>query len=1290
MTCGRILVLLALAGIPLSAFGQAVAQTDLGKLDPRFRSVVAEEIPALGLKADGSRPDQLEVEKRVGKTEAPLYGAAIYTDNVDELRAAGIEVNSQLEGFVTARVTAQDLLLLAGLPGVTFVDAGETLYPDNDVAVAVTGAHLLQAGKVNSTVYDGTGVITCIIDTGIDWDHADFTDDGSPSTSRILYIWDQTLTKTGSEDTPADAHVSTDYDGYSYGVEYTQAHINEDLDGAADGLTVRESDTDGHGTHVAGTAAGDGTAVSGAQYKGMAPDADLVVIKAGNGSFSFTNVINGMNYCGAIASDAGKPVVVNMSLGTSSGPHDGSRSQDTAIDSFIGAGKVVVVSAGNSGNDDMHKTATIADAATGSTTLVVPSFTATSGTNNDDLSIDIWFIDQTGTVTVVVTSPNALDATQAAGSSTTATDDGDIYIFNGLDGTSGDRHVQIEIDDGTDASKTPAVGSWTIAITNTSGGSLTYHAWLYDALVGSSTVTMTGGDNNYVVGSPGTATGAITVGAFASRAKWCSATVCGISSSATLSDDLASFSSFGPRTDSGAPQKPDIVGPGHVVASSWSTDMTDPEASRQVLGLKHRLTQGTSMSSPAVAGGIALLLDETSTLTATQIRTLIRDSADQDGFTGTVPNDSWGYGKFNVHQAMVRHLSGTPGAHEISNYDTWATSSGIGLTGGSHKVGVRFTPTVSGTVSGLFFHTAASSPSVTSLNAEVWSNSSNLPSAKQGSSVAVATSTLAGNTWNYVDMTGAGVSVVAGTDYHAVLDYVSGTTLSMDSDTGSIDSRSSLSTSGTWAAYGSGDWRLRPVVTNNSAVTILGTAATGNDAGWRMLAPPSTGMTRTSIAGITFSSSDSGNDLVRRFDESAGSGDAQWINTGSGVSLPQGQGFIAYLFDDGTDPVNPNLTVSWAGAVETTADFTTASLDTNEEFHLLGNPFYSTFDLSHLNLTAQDFQSTVQVWNPSTSSYTSVAQSGGSTDLIAMGQGFFAQRSTTSVGNTTVSYDADGRTKAGTLLGKRSEIAEAEIGLWLSVTDQAGKLVAFDESAGIVFRPEATDGWDVFEASKLTPLVPAFATVSLLGERDAQPELLSQASYPLVLSKTVEVPLEVDAVGISGHATLSWPRMEGIPDDWDIELVDGETGYSIDVRRSSGYSFAIVGSGAKSDNKKDVLAAPLKMASSGVQRFVIRLSPSFTTGLEGPELPKAYSLEQNYPNPFNPATTIRFALPQAGDVRLSVFDVLGRQIEVVLDGRLEAGWHDVTFNASGLASGLYLYRLTTADGQLVRPMQLLR
>lgn len=91
------------------------------------------------------------------------------------------------------------------------------------------------------------------------------------------------------------------------------------------------------------------------------------------------------------------------------------------------------------------------------------------------------------------------------------------------------------------------------------------------------------------------------------------------------------------------------------------------------------------------------------------------------------------------------------------------------------------------------------------------------------------------------------------------------------------------------------------------------------------------------------------------------------------------------------------------------------------------------------------------------------------------------------------------------------------------------------------------------------------------------------------------------------------------------------------------------------------------------------------------EVPTSYSLRPNYPNPFNPETMIRFGLPEAASVRLIVYDVLGRQVEVLKDGNtMRSGWHDVRFDGTDLASGIYVYRLEANGFQAVRQMLLLK
>ena len=103
---------------------------------------------------------------------------------------------------------------------------------------------------------------------------------------------------------------------------------------------------------------------------------------------------------------------------------------------------------------------------------------------------------------------------------------------------------------------------------------------------------------------------------------------------------------------------------------------------------------------------------------------------------------------------------------------------------------------------------------------------------------------------------------------------------------------------------------------------------------------------------------------------------------------------------------------------------------------------------------------------------------------------------------------------------------------------------------------------------------------------------------------------------------------------------------------------------------------------------------TFTTGvrtsIEDELIPQEYILSQNYPNPFNPSTQIQYALPEATQVTLEVFNSLGQKVIEIVNGQKSAGYHTVTFDASGLSSGVYLYKLTTPSFSQTNKMLLIK
>jgi hypothetical protein len=164
---------------PLNA--QLLKQSEVEKLDPQFRTVLAKHLPAAGLNtaADDRNPASIAPDG------SPLYDAIITTSQPEAVRAAGIRVNSSFKTFVTAQLRPTDLLSLVKLDAVRYIDPGSINYPQVDISVPEIGVSLLHAGFLNNTPYRGKGVIVVVYDTGIDWMHHDFRVPGDTTKTRI-------------------------------------------------------------------------------------------------------------------------------------------------------------------------------------------------------------------------------------------------------------------------------------------------------------------------------------------------------------------------------------------------------------------------------------------------------------------------------------------------------------------------------------------------------------------------------------------------------------------------------------------------------------------------------------------------------------------------------------------------------------------------------------------------------------------------------------------------------------------------------------------------------------------------------------------------------------------------------------------------------------------------------------------------------------------------------------------------------------------------------------------------
>jgi minor extracellular serine protease Vpr len=748
--------------VAFAAFSADLTEKQRSKLHPLFQSLITNSSQTL-LKTS-SRLHR--IASTVSSDGTVRYGAIVYTRDIETIHAMGIQVNSVLPEFVTAQLTPSDMVRLADLESVRFLDPGKVHHSLLDVSVPETGATLLQSGFINNTPYKGAGAIVLIYDTGIDWKHFDFRKAGDTTQSRILFIWDQTLTPKGSETSPT---------GFSYGVEYTKAQIDNELNGTKRGV-VREKDIEGHGTHVTSTAAGNGQAFNN-KYIGMAPEADIIVVKGGDGSFTDSYEIDGLTYAQNKATSLNEPIVVNMSFGGQIGSHDGTEDDEVAVNKFVqNPGRMVCISAGNDGANPIHANGTIGNDVPDSILVNVPTYTPTStGMDNNYFTLDIW-LPNSNPVDLSVKSPmnNTYFTPSESSIDGQKSPEGTIDTWNHVELSQNQhRHMQVWIHDAT--SVVPKSGTWTITL-STTGSSVTFDAWI-DSELGSSSATLKNGNTNKTVGIPGTAAGAITVGSYVTKWSWMSSD--GNSwdyGSPDRTSKISTFSSIGPTADNR--QKPDIAAPGQGIVAAFSSYDVTESASDIIVSNKYLLMQGTSMACPHVTGGTALLLSAKPSLTAAQIKIFFTSTARTDAFTSTVWNASWGYGKMDIYKAMAGALGASGANRTILSYYSGTTVGYTPITSsGNQKLAIRFTPTTTGKLASVAVNINSGVNAIkgtgnlkVSATQSVTGSVGFIPGAQIGNSVLVPFSSLSSGVANAIDFSSAGVSVTSGTDFQIVLE----------------------------------------------------------------------------------------------------------------------------------------------------------------------------------------------------------------------------------------------------------------------------------------------------------------------------------------------------------------------------------------------------------------------------------------------------------------------------------------------------------------------------------------
>ena len=580
------------------------------RIDPELKL-----LKALGRKAAETHRKRTRITPIRGGEPARIPVLVRVDGDPAKLSCRGFELRSAHGPIATGLIELDHVDDLAALPGVVSIEVASRNDPSLDASVPEVRADLVLNGTPS---YRGNGVIVGIVDTGVDFEHENFI--GAGGNTRIRRIWDMRLTPQGTESNPA---------GFAYGVEYTNADIDNALAAANPKTVVRHLDdrVDGHGTHVCGIAAGDGSAPGDTgeaafTFVGVAPEADIVVVALD--TFGNDEILDAIDYVFGVATDLNRPTVVNLSLGNNIGPHDGTSNYETAIDAALGdEGRCLVVASGNEANDDRHGTGTV----TLNNTDAVQIQVAPNRTGAE--AIDIWY-DGADRFAVSVTPPGgAATANVAAGNSSlfNLANNNQVWVDSDLnDPNNADNCIRVEILQNTAA--TIQQGAWTITLRGDTVNNGDYDLWIWqDGNAGASITSA----HATVAGSamvPSTATEVISVGSY-------------ITTGAGLGS-LSDFSGRGPTRD--GRQVPTLCAPGQTITSCRSSDMG-------VAG-NYRATSGTSMATPHVSGTIALMLDKKRSQTQARVQTCLENTVRSDGDTGAVPNDDWGAGKLDVKGAV--------------------------------------------------------------------------------------------------------------------------------------------------------------------------------------------------------------------------------------------------------------------------------------------------------------------------------------------------------------------------------------------------------------------------------------------------------------------------------------------------------------------------------------------------------------------------------------------------------------------------------------------------------------
>lgn len=573
-----------------------------------------ENLLNLALDADqGERERSEELDVGYDKEENVWELIVKYSGTLEAVRQTARSVTELLNGYAVIVIEEERIGQLAQLPEVEFIEKPKKLYFQTDVGRQVSCIDIVQDMPLSLR---GKGTLIGIVDSGIDYENAEFRNEDG--TTRIVSLWDQSVNGRP----PA---------GYLAGTEYTREQIDAALateDKEVRRQMVKTSDVSGHGTAVAGIAAGNGRGSEGRRFRGAAPEAELIIVKMGaprEGGFPrTTELMRGVDYIVRKAVELRRPVAINISFGNTYGSHDGTSLVERFLNDIADMWKnVICIGSGNEGASAGHVSGKVRRQISETVELAVQQ-------REPALSIQIWksYVDEMG---VSVISPSGRPAGpfyEFLGAQRYILGDTELLIYYGEPKPySVKQEIYLSLLPGKQYIES---GVWKIVLTPGRIVDGEYQMWLPTQTSLNMGTAFLQPNSMSTLTIPSTASLAVTVAAYDAR---------------TFS--YADFSGRGPAGmyEGENVLKPDIAAPGVRVTAP-------------VPGGGYQSFSGTSFAAPFVTGSAALLMEwgivrgNDPYLYGEKVKAYLRKGAKQLAGYERWPNALLGYGALCVRDSL--------------------------------------------------------------------------------------------------------------------------------------------------------------------------------------------------------------------------------------------------------------------------------------------------------------------------------------------------------------------------------------------------------------------------------------------------------------------------------------------------------------------------------------------------------------------------------------------------------------------------------------------------------------